>query len=246
MMSYHMTDITKQAHFGEFSFYVDERVIIPRSLLAEILVDNKLEPFLQNTDVRHCLDLCTGSGCLAIMLAHAFPDASIDATGILLRVYILTLFDISKEALEVAAINVNHYQLKEQINLVQSDMFDKLKGRTYDLIICNPPYVTEENMNTLPEEFKHEPKIALAGGQDGLDFVRKILKEAHQCIHIILCRFIRIDLKPKGLLVVEAGEKQRTKVEKTFPAYNFGWISTNVGDDDVFFLRDHYGKKEEQ
>ncbi|HEX4882718.1 MAG TPA: 50S ribosomal protein L3 N(5)-glutamine methyltransferase [Casimicrobiaceae bacterium] len=204
--------LTREAWLGEFRFYVDERVIIPRSHLAELLPDG-LAPFIgDEADVREALDLCTGSGCLAILLAHAYPDADIDAV------------DISADALAVAQRNVSEYGLADRINLVRSDLFANLPDKSYDLIISNPPYVVSMAMETLPPEFRHEPQIALVGGEDGMDLVRGIVREAP--------RF----LAPNGLLVVEVGHN-RMQAEAAFPRLPFTWLSTPGGEEGVFLLR---------
>lgn len=172
--------LTREAWLGDFPFYVDERVIVPRSHIAELLLDEPLAPWITDPDaIDSALDLCAGSGCLAILLAHAFPNARVDAV------------DISADALEVAARNVNDYELGDRIELIRSDLFAGLAGRRYDIIISNPPYVTGESMRTLPEEYRHEPALALASGEDGLDAVRGILAGAHA------------HLKPNGILAVE-------------------------------------------
>src|SRR4029453_18912887 len=149
--------LTHEAWLGEFRFYVDERVIIPRSFIAELLPGG-LESFVGAADgVKSALDMCTGSGCLAILMAHAYPEADVDAV------------DISSEALTVAQRNVSDYGLADRVNLIRSDLFANLPEKNYDLIIPNPPYVTAMAMEELPAEYRHEPKMALAGGDDGLD-----------------------------------------------------------------------------
>ena len=201
--------LTHEAWLGEFRFYVDQRVIIPRSFIAELLPDG-LAPYVGEADeVRAILDLCTGSGCLAILLAHAYPGAEIDAV------------DISSDALAVAQRNVSDYGLADRINLIRSDMFANLSEKTYDLIISNPPYVTALAMATLPPEYRHEPALALAAGEDGLDAVRTILKEAP--------RF----LEPGGILVVEVGHN-RAAVELAFPRLPFVWLETEGSSEGVF------------
>ncbi len=158
--------LTHEAWLGEFRFYVDERVIIPRSFLAELMGEG-LEPWVgPPSGVMSALDMCTGSGCLAILLAHAYPEADVDAV------------DISAEALAVAQRNVSEYGLADRINLIRSDLFANLPEKSYDVIISNPPYVTASAMDSLPAEYRHEPRLALAGGEDGLDAVRVLVKEA--------------------------------------------------------------------
>jgi ribosomal protein L3 glutamine methyltransferase len=203
--------ITKEAWLGGYRFYVDERVIVPRSFLAE-LIPEYFAPWIQDpAGVSHALDLCTGSGCLPILLADAFPDAQIDAV------------DISPEALQVARRNVDDYQLGERINLVESDLYSKLPARQYDLIISNPPYVNAESMRKLPQEYLQEPQLALAGGQDGMDLVRQIVKGAAQ------------RLTPQGVLLVEIGN-ERVHAEAAFPELELTWVSTSAGDDMVFLV----------
>ena len=204
--------LTREAWLGDFPFYVDERVIVPRSHIAELLLDDPLAPWVSDPEaVATALDLCTGSGCLAILLAHAFPNAHIDAV------------DISPEALEVAARNVAEYQLDGRIDLIRSDLLTGLAGRSYDLIISNPPYVTGASMRVLPAEYHHEPALALASGEDGLDAVRSILGDA------------RAHLKPDGLLAVEVGGNRAT-VEQAFPRLDFTWLESENGEGMVFLL----------
>ena len=203
--------LTREAWLGEFRFYVDERVIIPRSYIAELLPDG-LAPWIPDpATIREALDLCTGSGCLAILLAHAYPDADVDAV------------DLSSDALAVAQRNVADYALHGRINLIRSDLFANLVEKSYDLIISNPPYVTDRAMDALPSEYRHEPAMALAGGEDGLDAVRGIVRDAP--------RF----LNPGGLLVVEVGSG-RAAVEAAFPRMPFVWVASPGADDAVFAI----------
>ncbi len=205
--------LTHEAWLGDFPFYVDERVIVPRSHIAELLLDDPLAPWIGDPEaVDSALDLCTGSGCLAILLAHAFPNARIDAV------------DISADALEVAARNVADYELGDRIELIRSDLFAGLAGRRYDVIISNPPYVTGESMRTLPAEYRHEPALALASGEDGLDAVRDILARA------------RDHLKPDGILAVEVGGN-RAIVEEAFPRLEFTWLESKSGEGMVFLMQ---------
>jgi ribosomal protein L3 glutamine methyltransferase len=200
--------LTREAWLGDFSFYVDERVIVPRSHIAGLLREN-LAPWISRPrTVTVALDLCTGSGCLAVLLAHRFPRARIDAA------------DISPAALAVAKINRKRHKLGNRIRLVESDLFSALGGKHYDLIVCNPPYVTARSMRRLPREYRHEPRVALAGGQDGLDVVRIILATAGH------------HLNPRGLLVVEVGAGRHT-VEKAWPRLPFTWLDADGG---VFLL----------
>jgi ribosomal protein L3 glutamine methyltransferase len=204
--------LTREAWLGEFRFYVDERVIIPRSYIAELL-PGALEPWLLDpANVQSALDLCTGSGCLAILLAHYFPNADVDAA------------DISSDALAVAQRNVAEHGLQDRINLIRSDLLSNLTEKTYDLIISNPPYVTTLAMAELPAEYRHEPAIALAGGDDGLDAVRTILAKAAPF------------LAPNGLLLVEVGHN-RAATEAAFPRLPFTWLTTTASDESVFLLK---------
>jgi ribosomal protein L3 glutamine methyltransferase len=203
--------ITREAWLVDHRFYVDERVIVPRSHIAE-LIGERFSAWLPDPDgVSRVLDLCTGSGCLAVLLADAFPDAHIDAC------------DLSPQALEVARRNVEDYGLEERIELIESDLFGALAGRKYDLIVSNPPYVTAASMRALPLEYRKEPELALAGGEDGLDVVRRILAQA------------RAHLSGRGILVVEVGEAHE-QVEAALPDYGFTWLETSAGDALVFLL----------
>ncbi|BEV71242.1 50S ribosomal protein L3 N(5)-glutamine methyltransferase [Paludibacterium sp. B53371] len=202
--------LTHEAWQGEFSFYVDERVIVPRSFVYELLGE-PLAPWIEYPELVHrALDLCTGSGCLAIQMAHHYPDAEIDAV------------DISLDALEVAAINVEQYGLGEQINLIHTDLFEGLADR-YDLIVSNPPYVDAESVDALPDEYLHEPELALGSGQDGLDATREILRRAPEF------------LNERGVLLVEIGHN-REALEAAFPQLPFVWLETSGGDGFVFLL----------
>lgn len=204
--------LTHEAWLGEFSFYVDERVIIPRSFIAELL-QAQLSPWIGDPDqVTSALDLCTGSGCLAILMAHAFANAQIDAA------------DISVDALAVAHKNVEDYGLQDRIGLIESDLFSALQGKRYDLIISNPPYVNAESMAQLPQEYRHEPENALASGADGLDATRQILQHAAR------------HLTEDGILIVEIGHN-RNALELTFPQLPFTWLETSSGDEFVFMLQ---------
>ncbi len=204
--------ITREAWLGDFRFYVDERVIIPRSFIAE-LVPDALEPYVGDPDlVTSALDMCTGSGCLAVLLAHAYPMADIDAV------------DISSDALTVAQRNVSDYGLADRINLIRSDLFGNLPKKNYDLIISNPPYVKSLSMEALPPEYRKEPELALAGGEDGLDAVRTILMDAP--------RF----LAPGGTLVIEIGDN-RSAAEEAFPRLPFIWLETATTSDNVLLVK---------
>jgi len=204
--------LTREAWLGEFKFYIDERAIVPRSFIAELLRD-ALAPWIPDARrVRGVLDLCTGSGCLAVLAAHAFPKARIDAA------------DLSAEALQVARRNVKDYALGKRVRLIQSDLFDRLGAHRYDLILSNPPYVSAAAMRALPREYRREPRLALAGGSDGLALVRRILAQA------------AAHLTPKGLLVVEIGHN-RAALEEAYPRLHFTWLETSAGEDHVFMLR---------
>jgi ribosomal protein L3 glutamine methyltransferase len=203
--------LTGEAWLGEYRFRIDERTIIPRSYIAELLHE-RLAPWVSAPSrVRSALDLCTGSGCLAVMLACSFPRALIDAA------------DISRAALNVARRNVAMYKLHKRIRLVQSDLFSALAARQYDLIVSNPPYVTAASMQRLPPEYRYEPSLALAGGRDGLDIVRGILQLA------------TAHLRAGGMLVLEVGHS-RSRVERLFPSTAFVWPDTSGGDDCVLLV----------
>ena len=202
--------ITQHARQGDFDFYVDERVIVPRSFIYELLGE-PLSPWIEYPELVHrALDLCTGSGCLAIQMAAHYPAAQIEAV------------DISLDALEVAAVNVEDYGLQERIQLVHTDLFEGLEG-TYDLIVSNPPYVDAESVGALPEEYLHEPELALGSGEDGLDATREILLQA--------AKF----LNPRGVLLVEIGHN-RDVLEREYPELPFVWLDTSGGDGFVFLL----------
>ena len=203
--------LIQEAWLGERRFHVDERVVVPRSFIAELLRD-RLAPWVSHpAKVRRALDLCTGSGCLAILLALAFPRATVDAS------------DVSRAALAVARRNVRTYRLARRIKLSAADLFTGLKPARYDLIVANPPYVDSKAMRALPREYRHEPRLALAGGPDGFQFVRRILKDAATF------------LLPRGLLVVEIGHHRR-RLERAFPRLPFIWPETSAGDDCVLLL----------
>jgi ribosomal protein L3 glutamine methyltransferase len=204
--------LTHEAWLGDYRFYVDERVIVPRSFIAELLRE-QLSPWVDDPESIHAaVDICTGSGCLAILMAHAFPNAAVDAV------------DLSKDALEVAKKNVADYGLQDQVHLIESDLMKKLKGKTYDLIVTNPPYVNTSSMAELPQEYQLEPQLALASGKDGLDHIRKILANAPG------------HLNEGGLLIAEIGHN-RDALEAAFPDLPFTWLETSGGDQFVFLLR---------
>jgi ribosomal protein L3 glutamine methyltransferase len=219
--------LTHQAWLGPHPFYVDERVIVPRSFIAELLnrgrqikgqTPNSRGPNNPNKESdplfgmpSRVLDMCTGSGCLAILAALAFPQAAVDAA------------DLSEDALAVARRNVADYKLERRVRLAKSDLFDALAGKTYDLIISNPPYVKAASMRKLPDEYRKEPQMALASGRDGLDHTRAILAHA------------RGHLNPGGRLVVEIG-RNRAALERAFPKLAFRWPKTSAGAGFVFVL----------
>jgi len=203
--------LTREAWLGTRRFYVDERVIVPRSYIAELLFDEDLPFWPSANDVRSALDLCTGSGCLAVLLAQRYRGARVDAA------------DLSPDALAVANINVRRHRLQRRIQLMQSNYFSALRRRRYDVIVCNPPYVRSAVMRALPREYAGEPALALAAGADGLDALREILREASH------------HLNAGGMLVVECGHA-RARVERAWPRLPFVWAETSGGDDCVFFL----------
>ena len=207
--------LTQEAWLGEHRFYVDERVIVPRSFIAELLA-NQLAPWIDAPEkVTRVLDMCTGSGCLAILAALAFPQAQVDAV------------DISSDALAVARRNIADYKLGERVHLLQSDLFAGLGPTRYDLIISNPPYVDKPSMIALPKEYRAEPEIALAGGDDGLVVIKSLLRRA------------RSYLNRGGKLVVELGHN-RAVLEHACPDLPFTWLAVSAGDEFVFMLdQDH-------
>lgn len=200
-----------QAWFAHMPFYVDERVIVPRSPLGEIIASGFELPSIEISEVRHVLDLCCGSGCIAIATATYFPHIQVDAV------------DIDTAALEVAAKNVAHYGLEEKTSLIQSDLFSTLHGRQYDLILCNPPYVDAEQMANLPNEFHFEPTLALAAGRDGLLFAKRILKEAANF------------LTTNGCLILEVG-KSWPALQQAYPQIPFLWLDFEFGGEGVCLL----------
>lgn len=214
--------LTHEAFLGDFSFYVDERVIVPRSFIAELLRE-QLSPWIADPDgIGSVLDLCTGSGCLAILAAHAFPYAKVDAV------------DISPDALAVAERNVTDYDLGDRLKLIKSDLFTELECRDtynrfklnckqYDLIISNPPYVDAPSVAALPPEYLHEPKLSLGSGDDGLDATRVILANAAH------------HLTENGVLIVEIGHN-REALEAAYPNLPFTWLDVSAGDQFVFML----------
>ncbi len=203
--------ITNEAWLHGYRFFVDNRVIVPRSFIAE-LIPHQFAPWVEPDSVADILELCTGSGCLSIMLADVFPDAQIDA------------IDLSPNALEVAQRNVDDYELASRIRLIESDVYQNVPAaKKYDIIVSNPPYVNSESMGSLPEEYRHEPNMALDGGDDGMDIVRRIIDGA------------KARLNPNGILMVEIGH-ERTGCEAAFPDLELTWLTTSAGDNMVFLL----------
>ncbi|QYJ19433.1 50S ribosomal protein L3 N(5)-glutamine methyltransferase [Achromobacter sp. ES-001] len=203
--------LTNEAWLRGHRFYVDQRVIVPRSPIAELL-DAGLSPWVQDPySVENVLDMCTGSGCLAILSAMAFPNAHVDAV------------DVSADALEVARRNVDDYGLADRLDLHASNLFDNLPACQYDVIICNPPYVNSGSMDVLPQEYRHEPQLALAGGDDGMNLVRRILASAPQY------------LAPEGVIVLEIGH-ERDFFEAAFPQLSPVWLDTEEASDQILLL----------
>jgi len=205
--------LTKEAWLQNVPFYVDELVIVPRSFIAELLADGEgegtLDAWLSDRTTR-VLDLCTGNGSLAVIAAMAYPEIEVDAC------------DLSDDAVAVARINVDRHGLGQRIRLFKSDLLDAAKG-PYDLIVCNPPYVNARSMAALPPEYRAEPEMALAGGEDGMDLVRRILRDAPQ------------QLSDIGVLVLEIGHERRN-FERAFPKAEVAWLPTSAGDDAVLLM----------
>ncbi|WP_244813658.1 50S ribosomal protein L3 N(5)-glutamine methyltransferase [Caballeronia sp. Lep1P3] len=204
--------ITQEAWMHGRRFYVDERVIVPRSFIGELLQDG-LQPYVPDPDhVTRVLELCTGSGCLAILAAQAFENADVDAV------------DISADALAVARRNIDDYALQDRVTLHEGDLYAPLSAARYEVIVTNPPYVNATAMQSLPEEYRHEPELALAGGADGMDVVRRIVRDAGKW------------LTEDGVLVVEIGN-ERANVEAALGGLELVWLSTSAGDDNVFLIQ---------
>jgi ribosomal protein L3 glutamine methyltransferase len=201
--------LTGEAWLQGVPFTVDERVIVPRSFIAELLADGLIDVWLSE-QTRHVLDLCTGNGSLAVLAAMAWPEVQVDAA------------DISRDALAVAALNVKRHALEDRITLIESDGLQALPDR-YDLILCNPPYVSAAGMAALPAEYRAEPGLALDGGTDGMDFIRRLLHDAPA------------HLSPHGVLVLEVGN-ERDHFENAFPALQAVWLETSAGEDQVLLL----------
>lgn len=206
--------LLNRAYLQETAFYIDKRVIVPRSYLAELIFSDLFageEPFVDPATVTKVLDLGTGSGCLAVLACRAFPNAQVDAV------------DISKEALKVAAINVSEHGLQDRIRLLNGDLFEPTGKKVYDIILANPPYVSAKSLAALPKEFSYEPRLALAGGADGLDIARQILAKAGA------------HLSPQGGLLCEVGSGRKV-LERDYPRLDFLWLDTAQSSGEVFWI----------
>lgn len=203
--------LVNEAWFAGLAFYVDERVIIPRSPIAE-LIEEGFSPWLEEGQITNVLDLCTGSGCCAIATAMHIPETKVDAV------------DISPDALDVARKNIDRFDCEDQVEAIESDLFAALTGRKYDIIVSNPPYVSEAEYNTLPDEYHHEPTLALTAPEDGMEIVRRILKDAAEY------------LEPHGILIVEVGHIGQEQIEELYPNIPFTWLQFERGGEGVFLL----------
>lgn len=201
--------LTREAWLQGVPFYVDERAIVPRSFIAELLADGSIDPWLSEATHR-VLDLCTGNGSLAVLAAMAYPEVQVDAA------------DISADALAVARINVERHGLQDRVRLLTSDGLSAVQG-PYDLVLCNPPYVNADSMASLPAEYRAEPELALAGGSDGMDFIRRLLREAPS------------HMSPQAVLVLEIGN-ERAHFEAAFPRLEAVWLATSAGEDQVLLV----------
>jgi ribosomal protein L3 glutamine methyltransferase len=201
--------LTQEAWLEGVSFYVDERVIVPRSLIAEVLASGNIDPWL-SADTKHLLDMCTGNGSIAILAALAYPEVQVTGS------------DVSAEALEVAHINMERHELQERLTWLQSDGFKNIQHK-FDLILCNPPYVNSQSLATLPQEYVNEPALALDGGPDGMRFISRLLHEAPNY------------MQENAILVLEIGN-EREHFEAAFPKIDVVWLTTSAGDDQVLLL----------
>ena len=204
--------LTREAFLGEHRFYVDERVIIPRSYFLELLPEQIPQWLPANRPMKRAVDVCTGSGCLAILLAHQFPEAKVDA------------IELSPDAAAVARFNIATHHLAKRVKLHHSDVFDAVPPVKYDLILSNPPYVPTRELRGLPEEFKQEPAMALDGGKDGLDIIRKLLRQSRE------------RLQPHGIVVIEVGGL-RAAMDRAFPELDLHWLHTEDGEDCVCLIQ---------
>ncbi|WP_438480570.1 50S ribosomal protein L3 N(5)-glutamine methyltransferase [Oleiharenicola lentus] len=204
--------LTREAWLGEHRFYVDERVIIPRSYFLELLPEQIPQWLPANKPVKRVVDVCTGSGCLAILLAHQFPDAKVDAV------------ELSTDALAVAKFNVAEHGLAKRVKLFHSDVLEAVPVAKYDLILSNPPYVPTRELRDLPEEFKNEPQMALDGGKDGLDIVRRLLRQSRE------------RLQPHGIVALEVGQA-KPALDQAFPELDPHWLHTEDGEDCVCVIQ---------
>ena len=202
--------LIREAWFAGHSFYIDERAIVPRSHLGDLIRDG-FEPWIERDNVRSILDLCTGSGCIAVALALKFATSNVHAS------------DVDANALQVAEINVENFGLEDRVSLFQSDLFSKLQGERYDLIVCNPPYVGAAILDVLPPEYQHEPPIAFGAGESGLHFIRKILHQSDQY------------LNDNGFIIIEAGTSAN-KLESEYPSIPFFWLTSYGGESVVLIM----------